>query len=153
MSFDVDIKRFLLVYPVLLLLLSASQLFFHRIYMLPYYNQLGAIFYAGAEINFLLLVLSAALHAFLFQLVYVICQAQFPKLKGGLVFGLLLALLLFLPQTLFQMAAVSQGALRPVLGLWLYFQLVANLMLGAVLGVAYSSSDVTQPVPPPEKRS
>ena len=109
--------------------------------MFPYYSQMSQVFYTGDDIAFFMLLLSSACHAFLFLTLYAQACATFPKLRGGLAFGLVVAMLMFLPVACYQMAAITSNSLKSILGRWLYFGLLANLMLGAIAGLFYGSAD------------
>ena len=116
------------------------QLFFHRLYMFPHYSALSDFFYIGAKVNFGLISLAAGVHSFLFLLLYAQVSDYFVQLKGGFIFGLLLGIMTLVPMFFLQLASLGPQLhkLQDVLGLWSYFGLVANLMLGAIAGVVYS---------------
>jgi hypothetical protein len=138
-QFNIKLGRFFLVYVVLAAMLSFLQMFFHRAYMFSYYERLPDWFLLGDNIALPFLVLAACVHAFLFLLLYAQCAKLFPDLRGGLMFGIIQALLVFLPFSLVQMAVVDVNDLRPVLGQWMNFGFFSNIILGAICGSLYKA--------------
>lgn len=105
--------------------------------MYSYYVRLPEWFMAGDNIQIRFLILAALVQAFLFLTLYTQSSSHFPGLKGGMIFGLGIALLVFLPLSLYQMAVVEVNDLRPILGQWLNLGFISNLILGAVCGTFY----------------
>ena len=126
-----------MVYAGLAIVLSFLQTFYHRAYMLSYYQRMPNWFLAGDNISLPFLITAACVHAFLFLLLYAQCSKFFPGLRGGLIFGIIQALMIFLPFSLFQMAVVDVNDLRPILGQWLNLGFLSNLVLGAISGSLY----------------
>lgn len=137
MQFQIDVKRFVLVFPILLLVQTLLQFYMQRVYMLQFYLRLSPLFYTAHEVSLPLLFFSALSQVFLFLVLYAQSASVFPRLRGGLLFGLILGIVFFLPSALLQMATVSASGLQLVFGHWLYIDFVSKLILGAICGILY----------------
>jgi hypothetical protein len=140
MQFQINVKRWLLAFPPMLLVHTLFQFYAHRVYMLRQYLHFHPVFYTANTVSLPMLFLASLIHVFLFLLLYAQVATVFPGLRGGLMFALLVGLLLYLPLALLHLAFISAPTLIGVFGLWQYIDLLTNLMMGAIAGTLYQPS-------------